>query len=46
MISSRQLVEQAEAETLSVEQARALLDDPGTNLVDVRNVRELWREGK
>lgn len=48
MISSRHLVEQAEAEieTLSVEQARALLDDPGTTLVDVRDVRELWREGK
>jgi rhodanese-related sulfurtransferase len=48
MISSRQLVEQAEAEieTLSVEQARALLDDPGVTLVDVRDVRELWREGK
>lgn len=48
MISSRQLVEQAEAEieTLSVEQARVLLDDPGATLVDVRDVRELWREGK
>lgn len=44
----RTLVEQAEAriETLSVEQARALLDDDDTVLVDVRDVRELWREGK
>ena len=48
MISSRQLVAQAETEieTLSVEQARALLDDPGVTLVDVRDVRELWREGR
>ncbi len=48
MIACKTLVEQAEAEieTLSVAEARALLDDPGTTLVDVRDVRELWREGK
>lgn len=48
MTGYQALVEQAEAEieTLTVEQMRALLDNPGVTLVDVRDVRELWREGK
>ncbi len=41
-------IEQAESqiETFSVEQARGLLEDPDTVFVDVRDIRELWREGK
>jgi rhodanese-related sulfurtransferase len=41
-------IEQAEAqiETLNIEQARQLLSDDTTVFVDVRDVRELWREGK
>jgi rhodanese-related sulfurtransferase len=45
--SARQLVDEAlaEVQTLSVEQARALLGVPGVQLVDIRDVRELEREG-
>ena len=32
-------------ETVSVEQAKALLDDPGVLFVDIRETRELEREG-
>lgn len=32
-------------ETLDLEQAKALLDDPETLFVDIRDVRELEREG-
>jgi rhodanese-related sulfurtransferase len=32
-------------ETLELEQAKALLDDPDTLFVDIRDVRELEREG-
>jgi rhodanese-related sulfurtransferase len=41
------LVDEAMAQvtTYSVEQARARLDDPGVCFVDVRDVRELEREG-
>lgn len=36
---------QARIETLSVEQALALYDDPQVRFVDLRDVRELQREG-
>ena len=41
------LVAAAEAriERISAEQARDLLDDPGVRFVDIRDVRELKREG-
>lgn len=35
----------AEIETVSLEKAQALLDDPDTVFVDIRDVRELEREG-
>lgn len=35
----------AEIETLTLEQAQALLNDPNTIFVDIRDVRELEREG-
>lgn len=43
----RQLVTEATARivTLSVEEAKALLDDPAVQFVDIRDVRELQREG-
>jgi rhodanese-related sulfurtransferase len=43
----RQLVAEAEAEieTLTVEQAQALAADPKVTLVDLRDIRELEREG-
>ena len=42
-----QLVAEAEAEieTLSAEEAIALMDDADVELVDIRDIRELWREG-
>ncbi len=42
------LVRAAEAEivTLSLEETRAAMDDPNTQIIDIRDVRELWREGK
>jgi len=36
---------QAEIETWSIETAKAHLDDEDVVFVDVRDVRELWREG-
>jgi rhodanese-related sulfurtransferase len=47
-IGYRQLIEDAEreVETISPEQAMALCDDPGVVLVDLRDIRELQREGK
>ena len=36
---------EAEIETLSVDEAMALLEDPQVQFVDIRDVRELWREG-
>lgn len=41
-------IEQAEAqiETLNIAQAQQLLSDDATVFVDVRDIRELWREGK
>ena len=43
----RELVAEAEAEieTIPAEDAIALLDDEGVELVDIRDIRELWREG-
>ena len=35
----------AEIETLSVEQARALHGQPDVTFVDLRDPREIWREG-
>ena len=48
MRSSLELVADAEREiaTLSLEEVRAAMDDPDTVIVDIRDVRELWREGK
>jgi rhodanese-related sulfurtransferase len=47
-LGARALVEQAERaiETLSVAQAIALHGDPGVILVDIRDVRELQRDGR
>ena len=36
---------EAEIETLSVEEALALHGDDGVTFVDIRDIRELWREG-
>jgi len=43
----KQLVAEAEAEieTLTVDEAKALVGDPGATLVDLRDVRELERDG-
>ncbi len=48
MRSALELVAAAESEitTLSLEEVRAAIDDPDTVIVDIRDVRELWREGK
>jgi rhodanese-related sulfurtransferase len=45
--SVRQMVEEASAriETLTVEQARALHDRPDVTFIDLRDPREIWREG-
>jgi rhodanese-related sulfurtransferase len=32
--------------TLTLEETRAAMDDENTVIVDIRDVRELWREGK
>ena len=36
---------EAEIETLTVAQAVELLEDPEVEIVDIRDIRELWREG-
>ncbi len=48
MRSALELVAAAEREitTLSLEEVRAAMDDPDAVIVDIRDVRELWREGK
>lgn len=48
MRSAQDLVESAENEivTLTLDEVRAAMDDPNTVIVDLRDVRELWREGK
>ena len=38
-------VAEAEIETLAAADVVALVDDPGVQLVDIRDIRELWREG-
>jgi rhodanese-related sulfurtransferase len=45
--STKQMVAEASAEieTLSVEQARGLLGRPDITFIDLRDPRELWREG-
>ena len=47
-VGFKQLIEEAERdiETLTVDQAKALMDDETIQFVDLRDVRELWREGK
>ena len=47
-IGYQQLVDEANAEieTVSVEDALTLLDDDGVTFVDIRDVRELKREGR
>jgi rhodanese-related sulfurtransferase len=44
----KQMVDEANAKikTLSVEEARELLDDPNYQFVDIRDIRELEREGQ
>jgi rhodanese-related sulfurtransferase len=41
------LVDEAEAviETISAQDAIGLLEDPDAALVDIRDIRELWRDG-
>jgi rhodanese-related sulfurtransferase len=48
MRSALELVAAAEREitTLSLDETRAAMDDPDTVIVDIRDIRELWREGK
>lgn len=43
----KDMVAQAESEieVLPVSEAQALADDPSVQIVDIRDVRELWREG-
>ena len=45
--SSQKLVEEAikSIETLSSDKVKALVDKNEINLIDVRDIRELWREG-
>ena len=40
------LKSEAEIETMSVEQAKTAQEDDGATIVDLRDVRELWRDGK
>lgn len=48
MRSAQELVAIAEREivTLTPDEVRAAMQDPNTVIVDIRDVRELWREGK
>ena len=43
----KDLVAEANAviETMTPDQVRAVMDDPDVQLVDIRDVRELWRDG-
>ncbi len=47
-IGYKALIEAAEKEieTVTVADAQSLLDDEDTIFVDLRDIRELWREGK
>lgn len=46
--SAQDLVAEAEREivTLTLDEVRAAMDDPNTVIVDIRDIRELWRDGK
>ena len=48
MRSAQALVAAAEREivTLTLDEVRAAMQDPNTVIIDIRDVRELWREGK
>ena len=48
MRSALELVAEAEREivTLTLDEVRAAMDDPNTQIIDIRDVRELWRDGK
>ncbi len=48
MRSAQELITEAEREivTLTLDEVRAAMDDPNTVIVDIRDVRELWRDGK
>jgi rhodanese-related sulfurtransferase len=48
VLTAAELVLAAEREitTISIEEARAAMNDPNSVLIDIRDVRELWREGK
>ena len=47
-VGYKELIERAEAniESISIDQAEALLGDEDTVFVDIRDIRELQREGK
>jgi rhodanese-related sulfurtransferase len=47
-VGFRELVRRAEAEieTISIEETLRVMDDPDTVIVDVRDIRELQREGR
>jgi rhodanese-related sulfurtransferase len=47
-VGFKQLLDEAERdiETLTADQARTLLADAGVQFVDLRDIRELWRDGK
>lgn len=44
----KSMVDEAEAEieTLSVETVQSLLEDENAQIIDIRDIRELWSEGK
>ena len=48
MGSALELVAEAEREivTLTLDEVRAAMDDPNTQIIDIRDIRELWRDGK
>jgi rhodanese-related sulfurtransferase len=48
MKTAAELVAAAEREiiTVSIDDVRAALDDDSVQIIDIRDVRELWREGK
>lgn len=47
-VGYKELIERAEQniESISVDEAEALINDEGTVFVDIRDIRELQREGK
>ena len=47
-VTVKQLVDNAmaEIETISLEEAKAALDDENTVIIDIRDIRELYRGGK